>query len=106
MPFVIDDNDFWITSGSTLTLADDVVLKFRPYSTLVLDDGESALINHDGSGVFFTSYKDDSLKGDTNADGTATTPADEDWNGIYDNTAPVGGPFYFSWANILYDSIH
>lgn len=102
--FVIDDNDLWITTGATLTLGNDVVLKFRPGSAMVLADGEAAIQNHDGADVFFTSYKDDSHKGDTNADLGATTPADNDWIGIYDNTLIVPIPHYFTWANILYDS--
>lgn len=102
--FVIDDNDFWINSGASLTLGDDVVLKFRPESAMVLADGEASIQNHDGVGVFFTSYKDDTLKGDTNADLGATTPAANDWIGIYDNTLAVPIPHYFLWANILYDS--
>jgi hypothetical protein len=95
--FVIDDNDWWIFGGS-LTLADNVVLKFRPGSVLVLDLG-TELINYNGSGVAFTSYKDDTHKGDTNGDGTATSPAATDWGGIYDNTASN----WKAWPNIYYD---
>jgi len=100
VPFVIDDNDFWIEGGYALTLGNDVVVKFKPASVIVLDDGISAIQNYNGQGVYFTSYKDDSKKGDTNADGTATSPADNDWGGIYDNAASS----YCSWSNILYDS--
>lgn len=102
--FVIDDNDFWIDSSATLTLGNDVVLKFKPESEIVLDEGVSALVNYNGAGVYFTSYKDDSHKGDTNADGTATAPADNDWVGIYDNSMSIPDPYYYTWANILYDS--
>jgi len=103
--FVIDDNDFWINSGSTLTLGNDVVLKFRPDSAMVLADGEASIQNHDGAGVAFTSYKDDTLKGDTNADAGATAPANNDWIGIFDNTLAVPFPHYYTtWANILWDS--
>jgi hypothetical protein len=64
----------------------------------MVDDGERGLINYNGEGVFFTSFRDDSLKGDSNGDGDVTTPADGDWQGIY-----YSGD-YFSWPNILYDS--
>jgi hypothetical protein len=98
VPFVIDDNDWWIISGASLRLGSNVVLKFRPGSELVLEDGISALINYDGTGVYFTSYKDDSKLGDTNGDGAATSPLKGDWYGIYDNANSI----MLSWANILY----
>ena len=104
--YVIDDNDFWINSGATLTLADNVVLKFRPASFLLLADGASALVNNVGTGVSFTSYKDDTLKGDTNADAGATTPAVGDWGGIYDDSLTIPSPYFFTWANIFYDEVH
>lgn len=102
--FVIDDNDWWIVSGASLTLGDNVVLKFRPGSELVLDNGSSALVNYGGAGVYFTSYKDDSLKGDTNGDGGATSPGYADWVGIFDNSLTLPSPYYFTWSNIRYDA--
>jgi hypothetical protein len=98
--FIIDDNDWYINSGSSLTLSHDVVLKFRSGSTMVLADGLSSLVNHDGTGVYFTSYKDDNYKGDTNGDDSSTSPAIGDWEGIYDND--IVNPGYLSCTNILY----
>jgi hypothetical protein len=98
VPYVIDDNDFWIEA--TLTLGDNVVLKFKPSSEIVLNNGANPIVNYNGTGVYFTSYKDDTYKGDTNADANATAPAASDWGGIYNNVSMA----YETWANILYDS--
>jgi hypothetical protein len=94
---------YWcrLLTGSTLTLADNVVLKFVGNSQLNLLDGENAISHHDGSGVFFTSFKDDSLKGDSNGDGNTSSPTENDWAGIGigEGSDP---PFIDSWSNILY----
>ena len=104
MPFLIDDGDFWVNHSASLTLANNVVLKFRPHSIMLLADGADAIVNRNGQGVFFTSYKDDSHKGDTNGDGSASSPRDGDWGGIYDDSGVTPMPYFFTWSNILYDS--
>ena len=94
--FVIWDVDWWITGS--LALANNVVLKFKPDSVLVLDTGAN-LVNYDGTGVAFTSYKDDGRKGDTNGDGTASSADNGDWGGIYNDATSL----YEAWPNIFYD---
>jgi hypothetical protein len=98
--YVIDDNDWWINSGGTLTLGDNVVIKFRTGSYLSLQAGTSALVNYNGTGVYFTSYKDDAHGGDTNGDGAGSAPMNGDWGGIYNDVSGT----YMTWANILYDT--
>ena len=99
VPYVIDDNDLWIETGNVLTLGNNVVLKFvSSDSELLLEGGTSCLVT--GTGVAFTSYKDDSRKGDTNHDGSATTAAHGDWDGIYDDSTSA----YLNWSNIYYDN--
>ena len=97
--FVIDGS-FWINSGAKLELGDHVVLKFTHNVTLFLKDGASAIVNRNGNGVCFTSIKDDSFKGDTNGDGSMTSPAKYDWDGIYNEYSAD----YLRKGNILFDS--
>jgi len=96
--FVIDSSPLYI-DGATLTLANNVVLKFTSDGYLSLWDDTWNLGNYNGNGVYFTSFRDDTRKGDTNGNGSATTPADNDWLGIQNN----GTGTYMAWPNILYD---
>ena len=52
--------------------------------------------------TIFTSYKDDAHGGDTNADGTASSPSVGDWEGIWLET----GDWQPNGAQILYSTVH
>lgn len=88
----IDDN-------SSLSLGVDVVLKVVEGSAIDLINTEGKINNHNGVGVYFTSIRDDSKKGDTNGDGNETFPVDGDWDGVIIDHAPIE---YAKWDNILY----
>ena len=100
VPFVIDDNDWWINNNGTLVLSNNVILKFTPGSEMVLQGGVASISNYNGSGVYFTSIKDDAHGGDTNGDGNITSPGNSDWGGIYNDMTSL----YLTWGNILYDN--
>jgi hypothetical protein len=99
--YVITSDNMNVGIGKTLTLGDNVVLKFVEGSTLNLLSGESSLVNYNGTGVYYTSLKDDDLKGDTNGDLSATSPASADWTGIFIDQWKSTG--YASWPNIKYN---
>jgi len=81
--------DSWsVSTGVTLTVPANTIIKFSSGSLLTVAgtlNGQGTA----GSPVVFTSYKDDSVGGDTNADGTASAPAKSDWAAIYINNGTV-----------------
>lgn len=94
VPFVFH-GDIYVTSGNTLTIGNNVVFKFSGAATQLTYTG--AVVNSTGSGVVFTSVRDDSYKGDTNGDG-ASTGLSNDWMGVRNssNTFFAQGNTFFN----------
>ena len=80
-PYVIA-GDLTVDDGDTLTMEAGVQLKFQPETRLRVY-GALKATGTDENRIQFTSYRDDSVGGDTNEDGSNTTPHPGDWNGIY-----------------------
>ena len=76
-PYVITGN-VTVASGATLTINGGVIVKFQPNgvsSRKITIQSGGGLVASAGSTIYFTSLKDDSVGGDTGADGPTTCVA-------------------------------
>ncbi len=88
-PYVIT-SDLSIPAGVTLTIEPGVVVKFGNQFTALEVSGTLSAVGTIESPIIFTSYKDDSVGGDTNGDGSASFPdsgsninALGEWRGLF-----------------------
>jgi len=95
--FVIDGPQFEIKGDYYLTLGNDVVVKFKKNVLLWIENPISSIRNIDGPGVILTSIYDDKNMGDTNGDGSATSPSKYDWMIFVNNEKES-----LNWSNIFY----
>ncbi|MCK6448487.1 MAG: hypothetical protein L6Q99_19015 [Planctomycetes bacterium] len=79
--FVIDTH-VAVGAGQSLILDAGVVFKFRaPYAVQV--DGTLTTLGTELEPVVFTDWRDDTIAGDTNGDGSASSPNDGWWYGTF-----------------------
>jgi hypothetical protein len=110
--FALAGNETWLGTSvhyvtRDVTVPDGATLIIQPGAVVKFDWGVSINVEAGGSlvaqgsvamPITFTSLEDDSVGGDTNGNGNATSPAAGDWNRIYVN----GGQATFDHVEIRY----
>ncbi len=87
-----------VPAGETLTVQDDVIVKFHAGRNLAVDG--TLLVNGlSATPSYFTSYRDDSVGGDSNGDGTSYG-AWSDWEAIH--FAATSGASALDWAELRF----
>ena len=78
--YIVDN--LTIASGAILTLQPGVVIKFPAYYNGITVQGGLVADGTASEHIVFTSLQDDSKGGDTNNDGSSTSPGKGNWNSV------------------------
>ncbi len=97
VPYVLRQN-FTVDEGDSLIIAPGNVVKSMGGGLYV--QGTLIAQGTVSDSIYFTSYKNDNLFGDTNGDGSTSSPAPNDWVGIYFTATSAGASNIMEYCNV------
>ncbi|MBI5019935.1 MAG: right-handed parallel beta-helix repeat-containing protein [Ignavibacteriales bacterium] len=99
IPYVL--GSYMVYAGGSMHIASGNMLKFTSGGRLDVVGSLNAVASS-GNNIQFSSYLDDNLGGDTNADGTATAPASRNWDGVVFEDASIDGSCLMTRCKITF----
>jgi parallel beta-helix repeat protein/YD repeat-containing protein len=87
LPYIVDGG-ITVNPGITLTLQPGAILKFTTGQGITVN-GTLSATGAITNPITLTSYRDDSVGGDSNDDGSLSNPAPGDWQGLTFNSSSV-----------------
>ena len=98
-PYIVRSS-LHVPSNITLTLLPGTVVKMDSVFARKLVDGQLLSLGTPTDRVVITSYRDDTVMGDTNGDGDATSPAPGDWDRLTFRSST--GPSVLHYTEVRY----
>ncbi len=93
-PYLVPRSGLTVASGATLTLGAGAVVKIiSPNAPSIVVNGAVVANGTSAAPVVFTSFLDDDYGGDTNADGSSTSPQAGNWRRILIESGSIGSSF-------------
>jgi RHS repeat-associated protein len=89
LPYILTSSGFTINTDVTLTLPAGIIFKGDGDSAKLVVNGTLLAQGTASDPIYFTSIKDDSVGGDTNNDGIASSPLKGDWRNVEVNSTGV-----------------
>ncbi|MDP3800309.1 MAG: right-handed parallel beta-helix repeat-containing protein, partial [bacterium] len=94
LPYILETNgpanSPYVDAGVTVTIEPGVIFKTGHTFTVLNINGAFIASTTPDASIVFTSLKDDSIGGDTNNDGSITSPQNNDWANIKFFTGAIG----------------
>jgi parallel beta-helix repeat protein len=95
-PYIVQD-DVTVAENVTLSIEAGTIVKFHDHWDDIIVNGSLIANGTSANPIIFTSFIDDAHGGDTNGDGTATTPAANQWGAIWFNATSSDNTLNHCW---------
>ncbi len=101
VPYVFN-RYFYVESGASVNIAAGNIVKMNDGVAILVRGGWLKAIGSATDNIYFTSYRNDNLGGDTNNDGAATPPAAGNWHAIKFEDSSIDASCLIKYADFSF----